>query len=78
MNFDPRLIPGAINDISNISMISMANVNETANSTSMMTRLDNNAVTRLDDPTDNLDLTKTPADMFLDGCKVFCNCYPPS
>lgn len=44
-------------------MISMAHVNETANATNM-TRLEN------EDPVCNLDMTKMPTDMFLDGCKV--------
>ena len=57
-------------DISNISMISMVMVNETVasnvtNMTATMTRLDDPG-----DPTDNLNVTKKPADLFLDGCKV--------
>ena len=56
-----------MSDLSNISMISMAQVNETNNLT-----VASNMTTRLDapDPTDQLDMTKTPADLFLDGCKV--------
>lgn len=52
-----------MNDLSNISMISVAYVNETANTTNM-TRLE------AEDPLGNLDVTKTPTEMFLDGCKV--------
>lgn len=54
-----------MNDLSNISMISMAHVNETANATNI-TRLE-----ATEDPLANLDMTKTPQEMFLDGCKVF-------
>lgn len=52
-------------DISNISMISICNVNETACTTF------GNSSTRLEDITEHLDVTKAPAEMFLDGCKMY-------
>ena len=60
-----------IGDISNISMISMMNVNETKfNSTTMST------ISHMDDadPVENLDITKQVSEMFLDGCKVGVSC----
>ena len=60
-----------IGDISNISMISMMNVNETKfNSTTMST------ISHMDDadPIENLDITKQVSEMFLDGCKVGVSC----
>ncbi|KAL4228966.1 DNA topoisomerase 2-binding protein 1 [Mactra antiquata] len=55
---------GNLTDLNNISMISMATVNETA-----MNNVTN--MTRLEDPLFNLDLTKAPEDLFLDGCKIY-------
>ena len=59
--------PGGINDLSNISAISMVAVEE-----SRMGNLTTLTSTRLEepDPLDDLDMSKKPMEMFLDGCKV--------
>ena len=60
---DDYLFLGGIHDISNISAISMMNVEE-SRLVNMTTRLEE------PDPLDTLDMTKAPSEMFLDGCKV--------
>ncbi|XP_053372869.1 DNA topoisomerase 2-binding protein 1-A-like [Mercenaria mercenaria] len=60
-NFRLMVVASDMTDINNISMISMAQVNETACTT----------FTRLEDPTLNLDVTRAPEDLFLDGCKIY-------